>query len=865
MRKPESGRNMETSDRQDVYAEQVAQLYALEHIGLIATLVCSSMLVLFHWRVMSRWVLLTWFSALAFITLVRSVVLVVYRRSAGAYNHPRKWGRVFIVGAVFSGIGWGASVTFLFPSGSGQHQLLTLLVLAGMIAGAVGIYSALMGAFVAFAVPASIPMVVQLFFLPHSFEHNTGIMALLFVGFIVTTAQRVNRAVVASLELRLENRDLIAFLAEGKDRAEVLNQSLQVEIAERGKVEAELRRHREQLEKTVEERTAELTAANKLLTQQIDTCRQAEESLLESEEKYRNLFEYSNDCIFLHDLDGRIIDANRKALNEFGFSDSEIQSKNVRDLHPPEVLEAVSRAFEQIRDHGFVNLETSLVRRSGEVFHAEVSSSLFEIRSRQVIQRIVRNITERKIMERELKQTKEYLENVIENAVDAIGIVDREGKFLLWNKRACEIFGYSAEEMSGRHYSSLYADRKARENLLALLRREGVVRQYEIAMLRKDGQEVPIELSLNLLKGDNGETVGSLCLARDLTEKKRLEAQLLHATRMEAVGTLAGGIAHDFNNVLQAIQGYAQLLLLDRKEPEGGYRELQEITRAALRAGDLTKQLLTFSRKLEAKLRPVNLNMEVKQCVRLLERTIPKMIAIELHLARGCRCRLGAGLGGLEGGHFARNFARDGLQVGFLLGCGLLQVGVIHDVVAVKDTPGLVPGHHHSHSLRDSGTHHVPAPGPSQVVKELAGAAGRFASCLPHSIEGPDSLCAPVIQEYPGQGTPEFLPPFPLLLDHAPELGVEVKGPRLIVLGRARLQADDALLPVNLPPGQACDLALAPSRPVSESEDRPEIRGQSSKDTLIVPGLEEPRSRLGSGQRPDERHPVNFGWGLPRA
>jgi two-component system cell cycle sensor histidine kinase/response regulator CckA len=623
---------MERNDRQQVYAEQIGQLYSLEHVALIATLICSLMLVLFHWRVMSRWILLTWFSALAFITLVRSVVLLVYRRSAGAYNQPRKWGRVFIVGAVFSGIGWGTSVIFLFPSGSGQHQLLTLLVLAGMIAGAVGIYSAFMGAFLAFSIPASIPMVVQLFFLPHSFDHNTGIMVLFFLGFIVMAARRVNRAVVTSLELRLENRDLIAFLAEGKDRAEVLNQRLQAEIAERGKVEAELRRHREQLEKTVEERTAELMTANKLLTQQIDTRRQAEESLLESEEKYRNLFEYSNDCIFLHALDGRILDANRKALDEFGFSKSEIQSKNIRDLHPPEVAEAVSRAVVQIRDRGRVSLETSLMRRSGGVFYAEVSSSLFEIRGRQVIQRIVRNITERRIMERELKQTKEYLENVIENAVDAIGIVNQEGKFLLWNKRACEIFGYPAEEMSGKHYSSLYADRTARENLLARLRREGVVRQYEIAMLRKDGHEVPMELSLNLLKDDNGETVGSLCLARDLTEKKRLEAQLLHATRMEAVGTLAGGIAHDFNNVLQAIQGYAQLLLLDRKEPERGYRELQQITRAALRAGELTKQLLTFSRKLEAKLRPTNLNMEVKQCVRLLERTIPKMIAIELRL-----------------------------------------------------------------------------------------------------------------------------------------------------------------------------------------------------------------------------------------
>jgi len=354
--------------------------------------------------------------------------------------------------------------------------------------------------------------------------------------------------------------------------------------------------------------------------------------LRESEEKYRNLFEYSNDCIFLHDLAGNIIDANQKALEEFGLSKAEIKSKNIRDLHPPEVLDTINWAFGQIKDHGFVNFEIPFMSEGGEVFHAEVSSSVFAVAGRQIIQKIVRNITARKNMERELKQTKEYLENVIENAVDAIGIVNREGKFLLWNKRACEIFGYHFEELRGRHYSTLYADEKAKEQVLALLRQEGLVRQHEIAMLRKDGVEVPMELSLNLLKDDNGETVGSLCLARDLTEKKRLEAQLLHATKMEAVGTLAGGIAHDFNNVLQGIQGYAQLLLLDREGSERGYRELQEISRAAFRGGELTKQLLTFSRKLQAKLRPINLNIEVKQSVRLLERTIPKMIAIELRL-----------------------------------------------------------------------------------------------------------------------------------------------------------------------------------------------------------------------------------------
>jgi CheY-like chemotaxis protein len=102
---------------------------------------------------------------------------------------------------------------------------------------------------------------------------------------------------------------------------------------------------------------------------------------------------------------------------------------------------------------------------------------------------------------------------------------------------------------------------------------------------------------------------------------------------MEAVGTLAGGIAHDFNNLLQAVQGYAQLLQMRKGKEESGQRELSQIIRAAERGADLTQQLLTFSRKVESELRPIDLNQEVESVRLLLERTIPKMIQMEFRLA----------------------------------------------------------------------------------------------------------------------------------------------------------------------------------------------------------------------------------------
>jgi len=136
---------------------------------------------------------------------------------------------------------------------------------------------------------------------------------------------------------------------------------------------------------------------------------------------------------------------------------------------------------------------------------------------------------------------------------------------------------------------------------------------------------------------EEGNSAGVLSILRDISEKKLLEDQLLHAHKMEAVGTLAGGISHDFNNILQIISGYVQILLLSSNPSDPDYFKLQAIEKAAQKGSDLTKRLLVFSRKVEAELRPVDLNHTVLQVARLLERTIPKMIQIETSLATNLR------------------------------------------------------------------------------------------------------------------------------------------------------------------------------------------------------------------------------------
>ncbi len=142
---------------------------------------------------------------------------------------------------------------------------------------------------------------------------------------------------------------------------------------------------------------------------------------------------------------------------------------------------------------------------------------------------LVQEIEERKRTENELKRIKEYLENVIDNSVDAIGIVDRQGRFILWNRRAAEIYGYPFQALAGKTAFDLYADPAELDRMLGKLRREGVVREYEITMKKSDGSIVPMDISISLLKDDQGKTIGSVCVARDLSRRKRDEMQLQRA------------------------------------------------------------------------------------------------------------------------------------------------------------------------------------------------------------------------------------------------------------------------------------------------------------------------------------------------
>ncbi|MCG6918123.1 MAG: transporter substrate-binding domain-containing protein [Deltaproteobacteria bacterium] len=245
-------------------------------------------------------------------------------------------------------------------------------------------------------------------------------------------------------------------------------------------------------------------------------------------------------------------------------------------------------------------------------------------------------ISERRRVEEALRLT----QFSVEKAGDAVFWMGSDARFIFVNDAACSSLGYSREELLSMTVHDIdpnFPEVAWQEHWKQIKERGCFI--IESRHRSKEGKIFPVEITVNYLEFERKEY--NCAFARDISERRdaemereKMQAQLRQAQKMEAVGTLAGGIAHDFNNLLQAVQGYAQLLQMRKGEDESDQRELRQIIRAAERGADLTQQLLTFSRKVASELRPIDLNHEVESVKLLLERTIPKMIQMEFHLAK---------------------------------------------------------------------------------------------------------------------------------------------------------------------------------------------------------------------------------------
>jgi PAS domain S-box-containing protein len=212
----------------------------------------------------------------------------------------------------------------------------------------------------------------------------------------------------------------------------------------------------------------------------------------------------------------------------------------------------------------------------------------------------------------EVADTKQYLEQLIVSAGDAIISVDGEGKIRGWNPAAAHIFGLAAAQAQGQGFASLLPPEPFR-TAWAALSRENPVRAFDVAAKRADGRALNLAVTLSFLPGRDAGADGMLAIVRDMTAQREIEAQMHQSERLTALGQMAGGIAHDFNNLLQAILGYAQLMARSPGNTDVVRRGLDVIEKAANSGAETVRRIQKFAR-----LRPDEpfVSMDLNQVIR---------------------------------------------------------------------------------------------------------------------------------------------------------------------------------------------------------------------------------------------------------
>lgn len=362
---PRAAQSLPAELQQRLHAEQVRLLYGNLPAGLFATILNAVILGYVQWPVVPHHVLVPWVAAIFVISLGRYLLVLAYEHASPPASDARRWGQWFTIGTALSGIAWGSAAILLF-SDDLAHQVFVIFVLAGMTAGAVVAFSALLHVALIFLVPVLGPLTVRLLVEGNSINMAMGFMAALFTLLMVSTTWRVYVATRDSLLLRFENADLISVLGREKEAVEKLNTELLREIAVRARIEDGLR---------------------------------------ESEARVRAVVENVLDGIITLDEQGRLESLNPAAEQLFGYASREIVGQNFTLLLPPgerEEYQDYIQQFVRLRTGKTIGFGLEIVgqRKDGTTFPMELGlSDMWFQRQRRVIG-IVRDITERKKVDR---------------------------------------------------------------------------------------------------------------------------------------------------------------------------------------------------------------------------------------------------------------------------------------------------------------------------------------------------------------------------------------------------------------------------------------------------------------------------------
>ena len=364
----------------------------------------------------------------------------------------------------------------------------------------------------------------------------------------------------------------------------------------------------------------------------------------EERSRYKELFENVDDAVYIVDETGRIMDANAAAYAPLGYTLPQFHQLGLEDFLPPRDADRIlaqMRPMGEARPTGKLTLETAHRKKDGGVLSVEIYSRPIFYRGQPVILNVARDISRRVEAEKALRESEERYRSVVENSSDGIMILDERLQIMFANRVLSDILALPMATLENSRFQDYLVESGPPLTGASLMRSShpfgtGPPPIYQVR--GKDGGQRTVRITANRFKDSGGQekfVVQVVDITDQLTfeeEKKQLEAQLIHAQKMEAIGTLAGGIAHDFNNLLMGIQGRLSMIRLQSNPSQLHFEHIEPIERTILSATNLTQQLLGFARKGQYEIKPTSINSLVEESTRMFISTRK-----EIDLQLNCR------------------------------------------------------------------------------------------------------------------------------------------------------------------------------------------------------------------------------------
>ncbi len=440
---------------------------------------------------------------------------------------------------------------------------------------------------------------------------------------------------------------------------------------ERGRVEAELNRYRDQLEDLIGERTLALEQANRRLEEEIDRQRQSEilqSALFQIAEKtsqaedmddlYAAIHGIISSLLYARNFYIALTDSPGRMLRFSYFVDECDAPPNPKPLgrglteyvlRTGQPLLVSDQQVQQMAADGLIELIGAPsnewlgvpLKRGERTFGVLVIQSYqedfhYSEKDRELLIFVSQHIADalwRKQAENEIRESQRFLAAVFNGIQDGISVLDRDLNILQVNRAMDQWYAHQAP-LAGKKCFHAYHGRQQPCLVCPTRRalREGTPQMDVVPLVGGGGQCGWLELYAFPLIDDAGGIGGVIEYVRDISERKQLEERFLQAQKMESIGLLAGGIAHDFNNILGGILGYASWLKTNINGDHPFFRPIDTIEKSANRAAELTAQLLAFARGGKYDIRPSSLNSVISESLKILAGTLDKSIVIETRL-----------------------------------------------------------------------------------------------------------------------------------------------------------------------------------------------------------------------------------------